>query len=261
MTDLKVLQIETTNLCNSHCVFCVHNEFKEFGTMDDSLFEKILNDAKEIETLEYVIPMLTGEPFMDKKILQKLKLINKILPGKKIHLYTNGSLLTPEIINELSSIENLTMFFSLNGNAETRKELMGLDDYEYVASMIRLYDLTKKPYKVLFVFYPAVARTNVENFVRTWKDKANVLIYGNFLGRKYKAFGTTKCTRATSHMTVLWNGKVNLCCFDAFGEVIFGDLNNQTIKEVWNSEKRQSFATAHLEGKIIKPCDKCFHKG
>jgi MoaA/NifB/PqqE/SkfB family radical SAM enzyme len=50
ISPLKVLQIETTNYCNAHCKFCIHDCLKTFGIMSDELFLKILNEAKEIES-------------------------------------------------------------------------------------------------------------------------------------------------------------------------------------------------------------------
>ncbi len=261
MSELKVLQIETTNLCNSHCVFCVHDRIKEYENMSDELFKKILNDAKKIETIKRIIPMMTGEPLMDKKFINRLKLINGILPNKQIEVYSNGSFLTSKIIKELASIENLTMFFSINGTSKkTRKKLMGLDDYDYVVKMVNLYALTEKPFRTIFVAHPSVKKEEFHNFIRSWSNKALIIPYANFIGEKYRSDTIEKtCVRAISHMTVMWNGKVNLCCFDALGKVIFGDLNTQSIKEVWNSKKRQSYAKAHLNGEIIEPCNICVY--
>ena len=117
---LKVLQVETTNVCNSNCVFCIHNSLKKFGTMSDKLFKKILMDAREMN-LDTIVPMLLGEPFCDRKIISRLKLINKILPGLTINLFTNCSLLTPKRVKQLTEIDSLIMHFSLNGTKATRK--------------------------------------------------------------------------------------------------------------------------------------------
>lgn len=263
MSDLKVLQIETTNLCNSHCVFCVHDQFKKFGTMEERLFKKILNDAKEIETLEKIIPMLTGEPFLDPNMIKYLKLINEILPDKKIELYTNGSFLTITLVEELSKIRNLVMYFSINGACkETRKKLMGLDNYDHVVEMVRLYEKTGKPFNVTFVCHPDVDREEFIEFKKLWKGHARLIRYANFAGKKYQTRKPIiNCSRAIEHMTVLFDGRVNLCCFDPFGEFIFGDLNESSIKRIWNSEKRQIYARCHFVsmGYRLKPCDKCFN--
>lgn len=260
MTELRVLQIETTNLCNSDCVFCPHSRIKEFGVMNDKLFKKILTEAKGIKSLEKIIPMLNGEPFTDPKFVDKLKLIRKILTDLPIYVFTNGSLITPEIINELNSIDKLYMIFSLNAtNEKTRETIMGLKDYNQVINTIKLYDKTNKPYTVTMVEDPFIEKKELDLFKKQWKDKGQVIGYKNFAGKIYKVGKPFRnCHRAISQMTVLWNGKVNLCCMDGLGEVIFGDLNKQTIKDVWNSTHRQFYANAHLRGEIVKGlCEQC----
>lgn len=257
--NMKVLQIENTNYCNSKCIFCSHNKIKKRGIMNHELFEKILRDAKEIKTLETVIPMLNGEPFMDKGFLIKLKSINKILPRKRIIFYTNGSLLNEKILNELNEIKNLTINFSLNGNCkETRKRLTELDDYEYVVKMISIYSRFEKPYQVSFVADSSVEVQELFDFSQKWGACARLIKLANYAGEIFNALGPKlNCIRAIEHMTVLYNGKVNLCCMDSPAKIIFGDLKKQSVKEIWKSEKRQEYVQGHLNGKIMKLCDNC----
>lgn len=258
--DLKVLQIETTNFCNSNCIFCIHNTLKKFGTMQDNLFLKILNDAKEIDTLLEIIPMMLGEPFMDKKIIKRLKLINQILPGKKINLFTNCSLLTDKIVKELFKIKNLVMVFGLNGTKETRKKLMGLDDFDHVIKMIKFY-ASKKSCIVQLVAHPSVSKREINEFLNLFPKKPpiiKIITYKNWSGDKFTAFPKTNCVRAINYMTIMYNGLVNLCCME-YGKVIFGDVNNNSIKEIWNSPKRQEYCITHSIGKYHKdsPCYNC----
>ena len=57
MNNLNVLQVESTNFCNAHCVFCPHSKFTEFGTMTDNLYvkvaRKVKGDDNEIYTITY----------------------------------------------------------------------------------------------------------------------------------------------------------------------------------------------------------------
>lgn len=256
---MKVLQIETTNYCNGKCIFCTHNKIKKRGVMKNKLFEKILIDSKEIKTLEIVIPMLNGEPFSDKEILTKLRLINKILPRKRIILYTNGSFLNEKILNELKKIRSLTLNFSLNGNCkETRKKLMGLDDYEYVIKMIFIYSKFEKPYQVSFVADPSVDFKEFVEFSQKWGEHAQLIRYANYAGRNFDTLGPKlNCIRAIEYMTVLYDGDVNLCCMDSPAKIIFGNLKKQSVKEIWESEKRQEYIKGHLNAKVMKICDNC----
>lgn len=257
MYNLNVLQIETTNVCNAKCVFCIHNTLKTFGTMSDKLFLKILNDAKEIPSIKIIIPMLLGEPFCDKNIIKRLKLINEILPDKIIHLFTNGSLLEWHRIEQLSKIKKLIMHFSLNGaTKETRKNLTGLDDFDHVVSMIKLYDKTGRPYKVSLVKHPSISTEEIEKFKKLFKN-AVIINYGNWSGDKFEGVRQTNCIRAISQMTIMYNGQVNLCCME-YGKVIFGDVNKSSVKEIWESPFRQMYCKAHATGKyLLGVCANC----
>ena len=258
VNELKVVQIEVTNLCNSKCVFCLHSKLKKFGTMSDELFNKILTDLKEIPSIDLIVPMLLGEPFCDRKFIQKLKLINQILPEKNIAFFTNGSLLTKKKIKEIAKIKNLRVFFSLNGaRAETRKRLMGLDDYAHVVEMINLYAKTGRPYEITFVKNPDVSEGEVLEFKKRYAN--NIVIgYKNFSGDNFEAGPQSYCTRAIKEMTIMWDGRVNLCCMDAFGKVIFGDVNKQSVKEVWESPERQRYSEAHKNGEYLDGiCSNC----
>ena len=256
MKELRVLQIETTNRCNSRCIFCIHDKLKEFGNMSDSLFLKILKDAQEIPSIEIIVPMLLGEPFLDNKIIHRLKQINTILPDKKIHIFTNCSLLTPDIIKDLYPIKKLIMHFSLNGTRETRRRLMGLDDYEHCIKMIDLYKKSGKPHVVQMVAHPSVSSGEIKEFKKKF-PKGGIIDYKNWSGEQFVALPKTKCVRAMYEMTIMNDGKVNLCCME-YGKVIFGDVNKSSVKEIWESKERQRYAQMHSEGKYMKGvCSNC----
>lgn len=255
---LKLLQIETTNLCNANCKFCIHSSLKNFGTMSDKLFLKIISDAAQIDTIKTIVPMLLGEPLLDKKIIPRLKLINQMLPEKKIYLFTNCSLLTPKIIKQLSNIDNIVINFSLNGtNKQTRQKLMGLGDFEHCKEMIGLYVKTQKPYLVTLVHHPSVSDREIKEFKKNSKWRTSVITYQNWSGDKFEGVRQTHCHRAISQMTIMQDGKVNLCCME-YGKVIFGDVNTSSVKEIWESKYRQMYCDAHAKGKYLKGvCANC----
>lgn len=256
---LKVIQIETTNFCNSHCIFCPHSDMKNFSNMSDSLFKKILVDIKEIPTVDVIVPMLLGEPLCDKKIITRLEIINRILPDKRIVLFTNGSLLDRDKISKLSKIKNLKMVFSLNGaTKETRKKLMGLDDFYYVLEMIYLFQATGKPFEVTLVKHPSLTKQELNEFNILPLKHITPIEYKNWSGDKFKGKPQTRCSRAIDYMTIMTDGRVNLCCMDATGKVIFGNVNDASVKNIWESAHRQMYCKAHSEGVYLKGlCSNC----
>jgi len=254
---LKLLQIETTSVCNSHCKFCIHNTLPKYGHMSDEIFSKILNDAVEIPSIVSVVPMMLGEPFCDPKIFKRLKMINDILPGKAVHLFTNGSLLAPAKIKRLEKIENLVMHFSLNGvNKETRKEAMGLSDFNRVLRIIKLYAKTGKQYEALAIKTSYMSDLAIEEF-KAMDINTKVIGYRNWSGDKFKDKRQTKCVRAISHMTIMWDGIVNLCCME-HGKATFGDVSKKSVKEIWEGNYRQMYCQVHVAGGYLKgPCFNC----
>jgi len=257
ISELKVLQIETTTACNGRCKFCIHNTLPKFGHMSDDIFKKILNDAREIPSIVSVVPMMLGEPFCDPKIFKRLKMINDILPGKAVHLFTNGSLLTPAKIKRLEKIDNLVMHFSLNGvDKKTREDAMGLSDFNRVIKMIRLYAKTGKKYEALAIKTSYMSDLAIEEF-KAMDINTKVIGYRNWSGDKFKDKRQTGCVRAISHMTIMWDGIVNLCCME-HGKATFGDVSKKSVKEIWESDYRQMYCSAHATGAYIKgPCFNC----
>jgi uncharacterized radical SAM superfamily Fe-S cluster-containing enzyme len=265
---LEVLQVETTNHCNARCIFCAHPKIKDRGIMSSELFAKILSEARELDPLpQTFIPMLTGEPFLDPQITDRIRQAREALPSTEIHLYTNGSRLTKDSISKLSKVSAFHLNISANGaSVQTRERLTGLDDYEHVAEMIDYVDAVGIPHTVSLVQHPTVTGDEEEAFNRRWGEATSstscrtpyVFQHLNFAGltSPLDRNNFTRCIHATSHMTVLWDGRVNLCCMDPLGRKVFGDLNHQTVAEVWLSNGRRRYVDSHEEGRGAD-CEVC----
>ena len=58
--------------------------------------------------------------------------------------------------------------------------------------------------------------------------------------------------------TVLWDGRVSLCCADYDGRNVLGDLRTSTIADIWNSQAYRAVRRQHLESggpEICRSCD------
>jgi len=56
------------------------------------------------------------------------------------------------------------------------------------------------------------------------------------------------------------NGKVIPCCLTSVHNYFAGDLNNQSIKEIWNSDNMKSLRKDMIDGKEPEICRKCFDR-
>ena len=75
-------------------------------------------------------------------------------------------------------------------------------------------------------------------------------------GRNYFApdRDTTVCSvvngERREHLNVSWNLKVLPCCFDYNGDIVYGDLREQSIFEIYHGEKYQKFIASHRAGNL-----------
>lgn len=256
---IKHLQVETTNICNAECQFCPHDKFEKFGYMEESLYRKIIDDASQYNLISFA-PMLTGEPFCDPDIMSRIAYARDKMPDTLIRIYTNGSMMTARQIEILAGMKGIEINISLNGHdASRRLEMMGLGDWGEVVEKIRLIEKLGIRFAVSTVWHPIYSIEEINKFLKL--PKAMLIRFQSFGGQVYKfrRLNPTSCSRVTEMMTVLYTGQVNLCCFDPFGEVNFGDLNRQTIEEVWNGELHQEYLEKHrtMAGQTLNICSRC----
>ena len=70
----------------------------------------------------------------------------------------------------------------------------------------------------------------------------------------------TICTIPWMHLNFEPNGKVVPCCLTSSHNYFAGDLNTESIQEIWNSDNMKALRKEMLNGVEPKICDKCFNK-
>ena len=79
------------------CDFCAYPDLAHKSEkMPTSLFEKIVSDLSEIPASHpfYFILSRVNEPFLDKRLFEFQRPINRTIPHAGFLIYTNGSTLT-----------------------------------------------------------------------------------------------------------------------------------------------------------------------
>ena len=67
------------------------------------------------------------------------------------------------------------------------------------------------------------------------------------------------CVLPWVHVNLNPNGEVVPCCI-ATNNYVIGDLNNQSIEDIWNSPRMVNLRQQFLDGKKPKICTRCFSK-
>lgn len=259
----QVVQIETTAACNAHCGFCPHSSMKRAGRMSDELVAKLLDEigAWAVKPVA-VCPFLTNEPFADTRIFDISSRIREVAPDTMLTFFTNASLLNAARREAILAIPGPTNFFcSLHHyTPEAYKAELGLDFHRTVDNIKALCAEAPRPVHVLRVMDGTAADQRFLNWVRDNIPHAIPMLAhrwnwkGDIAAVSADLHGDIICPRATS-ITVLYDGRVSLCCMDQNADYQLGDVNRQTLLEVYNNERHTHFFITPKSHKA--PCKTC----
>ena len=269
---LSEIDIETYNVCNLRCTMCPYPDMtREKVLMNMDLFKKIVDDAT-LNNIRQICLNFYNEPLLDPLLFERIKYAKS--KGIKVMFYSNGCLLTGKKINLLLDSGLDSVNFSFDGaTKETYEKIrVGANFEKTKNNIIQLINERnrrgfKKPSVVVYLVAQKDNYQELSKFKSFWKEFADGVSVGLVDTRRREGLlpGELKskksrriypCRSIFQHMVVLSNGKVALCCIDSDGSVVLGDLNKQTINEVWNSNKIKKIRELHLSGQgdKIKLC-------
>lgn len=234
------VELETVNRCNGKCTFCPVSAGKDSrirAEMSDSVFFRIINQLEEISYSGRLAIFSNNEPFLDKKIMERLKYARKKLPSSWMYLFTNGTLLTFDDVLEMVDILD---------------ELV-IDNYRQDLSLINISREIENYSKT----HPEIA-DKITIFLRK-PDEILTSRAGNAPNRKkIDSYPNAKCMLPYRQLIIRPDGKVSLCCNDALGEKTMGDLSKENILDVWYGEKFNKVRELLYYGrKNIDMCKAC----
>lgn len=251
------IQFESSTACNANCTFCPHIDItRPKGEMSDELFYKIIKEGKEIKH-SFFVPFLNGEPFIFSRIWKWLDYMEK--EKVRIHLYTNAEFMDVDRLVKYSNIRLVCC--SVNAaTKETHKKVMRGPNYDIVKAKVE--DLIKKAKFPVFVSMVEV-EANIhekEMFKKMWGKNAIFGEFKNWGGARHDKLEKTgkriPCWTLLNTMNILWDGRVVLCCLDYDGKLILGDVNKQTLTEIWHQSHWLREKHRKLDFSMI-PCREC----
>ena len=262
-----IVQIESTNLCNATCVFCPRDEMHRLqGIMDMDLFRKVVDECAALG-ITHVRLHNYGEPFLDRRLVEKVRYA-KTHGIAEVGMISNGSLITPDIAQGLidAGLDAINISVDASGKETFERTRVNLD-YDVVIDNIRTLDRLRREAgrtrpKLILSFVRQQDSPEEQAFIDTWRtiaDKIHITDLHNWAGTLHAHSDVAyPCYRLWLTFTVLWDGRVSLCCADFDGRHVLGDLRTSTIRDVWNSPAYRAVRRQHLESggpEICRSCD------
>lgn len=275
------VMLETRTTCNSRCSFCPHrltDRNRHVGIMSDELFQKIINECARYQNLEYLVLSFQNEPLMDPSIFDRIGYARRVTRGSpKIKLMTNGSLLTRKRVDELVKSPPDILKISMYGiDQETYENTMvGLNfsrtlrNIDYLVKQTKLME--KLDLQITTVYTDEIARVGYKRLYDYWSKKGlrlhliNVENRAGALHNGVKIFSNQEwrvrswCERPLKQLCILTTGEVVLCCAIWNKEAVLGNVNHQTLYEIWNGDtiNRYRSKLGNRDVEDLFPCNIC----
>ena len=263
----EIVQIESTNICNAKCVFCPRDEMhRRQGVMSMDLFRKIVDECAELG-ITHIRVHNYGEPFMDRRLTEKVRYA-KQKGIREVGMISNGSLITEDIARGMveAGLDAINISVDASGREVFEATRLGLNYDKVIANIERLVriraEMGKRRPKLILSFVRQNNSADEQAFIEHWRaiaDKIHVTDLHNWAGTLNRESDVNyPCYRPWLTFTVLWDGRVSLCCADFDGRTILGNLNTSSIRDIWNAEPYVQARRAHLESggpDICRSCD------
>lgn len=148
-----LILFDPTMGCNMKCIGCWSGTYGRKSSLTYEDMDKIVTEGKALGAHLYMCT--GGEPMIKWKEIAKLA---KKHSDCFFALYSNSTLITEEVCQQVQSLGNVTFLLSIEGTPETNDARRGEGHYEHV---MKAMDLLKK-YGIVFGTSICYTRDNVE---------------------------------------------------------------------------------------------------
>jgi radical SAM protein with 4Fe4S-binding SPASM domain len=266
-------QFETSTVCNAKCVMCPHPKMKRKGVAKWSTLAKIIREAAPKSGA--MCPFLMQEPMLEPRLMQILANIKQNNPQCATVLYSNMGKLNIDFerIIQHDLLDELHISF-YGPTEELYKKYQPPLDWAATKANIRKVETWKKQYskcKPLTILHilavPEITAEISKYDVARNVDQASLVQFDTFhgdipdmAGDQSKIMGKpaprVPCQRLWSGLNVHFDGSVVPCCIDWEDKHVLGNVNDNTLEEIWNSAKFKEFRKQQIAGQI-EMCKEC----
>lgn len=243
LNGLSTVNVELTSRCNKNCWMCgrrkVYRESSElvmdYGDMEFGLLESI---ASQLPPNIVVQLHNNGEP----TLFHRLKDAIRLFANQVTCFDTNGMLIVEKADEIIDNLDTMAISI-IENDPEADKQ------YELIKEFLAIKK-DCKPHTIL--------RINGDVDEKRYKD-LGLIIARRVLHSPMGSFNYQKhdptipeigiCLDFLHHMAIDRKGKVSICVrFDPKGLGVIGDANEESLFNIWNSEKRMEWLEYHKKG-------------
>jgi radical SAM protein with 4Fe4S-binding SPASM domain len=259
----EVYQIEITAFCNLSCIMCPTRFFSRSNNkrvIDINLVKKIVEEG-DLDASYFVELQMAGEPTLH----PQMKEIIDIVKTTKVNVgcSTNGTFLEKQS-EALLSLNSITI------------SLDSISDYENIRK-----GGSRKIISDILAFVPKALDKGIAIDIQVielegWQNQLYLIqdvfegigvnirstpncYFPYFFPDKYELpVSKELCINPWFSVSIQANGNVTSCCFSMGDDIIYGNLNKQTLREVWAGDEVRKLREEHQTRNYRNICANCY---
>nr|WP_254908673.1 radical SAM/SPASM domain-containing protein [Clostridium tyrobutyricum] len=277
-----------TTYCNFKCIYCGHslgfdNMKNKYDFVPQNMsIETYKNVIKQLKEFPSKLKMLSltgqGEPMLNKDLPLMVKLAKEYNVAERVEIISNASLLTEKMSDDLINAGLDTLRISLQGLSSAKyKEICGQNiDFQQFMKNIKYFYLNKKHTNLFVKIMDACLEEGEEDKFYKLFGKCSDRMYIEKMLPVYDGVAITKdvnveydrygighnkrkvCSLPFFMIGVFPNGDIVPCC-TIYKPIVFGNVNEERLLNIWNSKKMREFWKMQLKGNRYnnKKCALC----
>lgn len=225
------IEVETINQCNGSCSFCPVNKNIDpriKTIMSEEMFKNIVDQLAELKYAGRFTTFSNNEPLLDDRIIEFNKYAREKLPNSRIHLFTNGTLLSIDKFVEIIDVLDELVIDNYRQDLKLIKPCKEIKEY------CEKHEELKKKVTI-------VLRKPQEILTSRGGDAPN--------RSELERYDKDRCVLPFKQMIIRPDGKISLCCNDALGKYTLGDVSKEKLIDIWYGSKFKMVRKCLYEGR------------
>lgn len=272
------VDIELSDACNLKCEMCAHGlgTVKNVGNMSKEAAMKLIDEVAQMEVYSIKFNW-RGESTLNKNLPELVKYAKEkgIL---EVSINTNGLPKAKGLLIETAKNGIDRFIFSVDGNsAETFESIRIGGNYDQLIKNIleviewKKQNNSQKPFIRIQMVRSKKNVHEVEKFISFWQDKADDVRISDVMDRgqggglsvgDQVTVGRRRCPQPFQRLIVARDGRVSPCCADWNQQYIAGDINKESLMDIWTGKRMTAMRKVQNDVTLdkIDICKNCYVK-
>lgn len=274
-----MIRVDPSNACNFRCQYCptAHPDLlKEVGrpkgVMPFELFQKIVGDVAALPApLNKLYLYKDGEPLVNKQLPEMIALAKGSGRVGEVWTTSNGALLTPALNQRLVDAGLDLIKISVQGlSAAAYLDIAGVKiDYEkFRENIADLHSRRKNLHVHVKIVDTGLSPEERAKFVEDFESISDSVHIDPLMGWSLSSVRDFRLGQRSAQgpdglplnrrevcafpfytLSINFDGSVSVCCVDWAHQTVVGDINRESLLDIWQGPALAAIRLMHLEGR------------